>query len=81
MDQRESDQRWFSLKPTEGVQFGLNDSVQITAGKHCGEGGAVISLLSVSPVIYLVELGSGRGVEVAEFDLELIEKHIKITSI
>jgi len=76
MDPRELDRRWFSWEPIEGVQYGLNDAVQITVGEHEGEGGAVISLFSIGPVTYLVELSSGHGdVEIAESNLELIEKH------
>lgn len=76
MDQRELDRRWFSWEPIEGVQFGLNDSVKIKAGEHSTKGAAVISLLSLSPVTYLVELASGQGdVEIGESYLELIEKH------
>lgn len=75
MDQRELDRRWFSWERIEGVHYGLNDAVQIAEGEHSDEFGAVIALLSVNPAIYLVELGSGRDVEIIETNLRLIEKH------
>lgn len=75
MDQKELDERWFNWEPIEGVRYGLNDSVRITTGVHISEGAAVISLLSVDPVMYLIELASGLGdINVLEKDLELIEK-------
>lgn len=64
--------RWYSGEPIPGLCFRLNDSVEITAGPHAGEGAAVISVEAVAPeVLYLVELGSGKG------DLVLPEAHLR----
>jgi hypothetical protein len=75
VDQNELDRRWFSLEPIEGVKYGLNDAVRITYGEYVGGQGAVISLLSVSPVVYLIELSSVEDASIEESALELIEKH------
>lgn len=75
MDQNELDKRWFSLEPIGGVKYGLNDVVRITSGNYVGGQGAVISLLSFSPVVYLIELSSGDDAQIEESALELIEKY------
>ncbi len=80
MDQRELDRRWFSWEPIDGVLYGLNDTVTILSGEHAGIEGAVISLISIEPVLYLVELlGPTYGdVKIAESDLALVTKHVNI---
>ncbi len=62
--------RWFSRQVLPGIQFSLNDSVEVIAGPHAGSFGAVISPVAFAPdPRFLVELGSGVDVEVAQSEL------------
>jgi hypothetical protein len=71
VDLNDAHKLWYNSQSIEGVFFGLNDSVLINSGKHKGEWASVISLSSLIPVTYLVELGSGSGdIEVAQSELE-----------
>jgi hypothetical protein len=71
VNQRRLDDLWFSSQPIPGVAFGLNDSVRIKSGEHAGELATITSFVSLEPTpTYIVELGSGGDVAVAESDLE-----------
>jgi hypothetical protein len=61
MDLNEANKLWFTSQPIEGILFGLNDSVRIISGEHKGKSASVISLISLAPVIYLVELADWNG--------------------
>ena len=71
----EANKLWYEFKPIEGVKFGLNDYVCIVSGKHSGNNGSVISLISLGPIIYLIELGhpSGGDVIIPESELEKVD--------
>ena len=74
MDFKEADNLWYELKPIEVIRFVYNDHVRITAGEHTGKNGSVISLVSVEPIVYIVELESGAGdVHVAESQFEIAD--------
>ena len=67
---KEIEELWFNSEPVPGAAFQLNDEVLITSGTLKGEKGAAISLLALEPEpVYLVELSSGAGAEVAQSDL------------
>ena len=71
MDLKEANKYWFEFEPIEGVLFGLNDSVRIVRGEHAGQVASVISLVSLEPVTYLVELDwDGGDIVIAETALE-----------
>lgn len=70
MTREELDWHWFQQEPIEGVTFMLNDSVRLIAGSGAGERGATIALLQLEPEpAYIVELGSGEDVTVAQSNL------------
>jgi len=74
MNLEEANDYWFKFEPIEGVRFRLNDPVRIKSGEYKGQCGSVVSLKSVEPVIYLVELGeTGRDVDIEESVLEPAE--------
>ena len=74
MNLDEANKLWFEFKPIEGVKFGLNDCVRILSGEYREKDAWVISLLSIEPVSYLVELSSGDGdLTIAENELEKTE--------
>ena len=63
----------YSLSP--GIEYILNDSVEITDGEYKGLRGAVISIRSVNPeVIFIVELSNGRDVDVPQQLLKVIKE-------
>jgi len=66
----EANKRWYELRPIEGVRFGLNDAVCIKLGDYSGDYGSVISLESLDPVAYVVELPDGVDLVIAESALE-----------
>jgi hypothetical protein len=70
MDLKEADELWWGQKPINGVRFRYNDCVQVTSGEHEGKDGFVISLISLAPVVYLIELESGGDVRITESQLE-----------
>ena len=65
------DRLWFAGEAVPGAAFRLNDSVEILAGEHTGNGGTVISIERLTPEpIYLVELGdTGEDVRLSESNL------------
>ena len=72
---REKSDRWFRGEDIPGVQFGLNDAVDIIEGPHRGSSGAVISLIEIESVVrFLIELSTGVDVEVEQSLLRLVEK-------
>ncbi|MDQ3749034.1 MAG: hypothetical protein M3367_08495 [Acidobacteriota bacterium] len=74
MNLEEANKLWYNLKPIESVLFGYNDDVCIISGKYAGESATIISLESLEPVTYLVELASGGGdIIITELELEKSE--------
>jgi hypothetical protein len=71
MDLNEANKLWFESKPIEGIKFGLNDYVHITEGEYSGNHASVISLMSLEPVTYLVELDLYTGGDVVVFQTEI----------
>ncbi len=70
----EANKFWYNFEPIEGVLFGYNDSVLIKSGKYVGKYASVISLESLEPIIYLIELDSGDGdIIIDESELERSE--------
>jgi hypothetical protein len=68
----EANELWYELAPIDGIIYRYNDCVRIKSGNHHGENATVISLTSVDPITYLVELGSGDGdIVVAESEIEI----------
>ena len=67
--------RWLAGEEVPGVAFAHNESVEILAGPHAGESGAIVLLLGIAPEpTYLVELGSARGdVRVRQSSLRSVE--------
>lgn len=62
MEVRGIGDRWMAGEEIPGVNFGLNDRVEILEGPGAGEGGAIIFLVALRPEPhYLVALGSGSG--------------------
>jgi len=61
MDLSEAQKLWYNSQTIEGVLFKYNDYVHIKSGKHRGKFASVISLESLQPIKYLVELDSGDG--------------------
>jgi hypothetical protein len=67
---RDNTERWLAGKAIPGVKSGLNDAVRVVAGPSCGSVGAVISFAAVVPdPMYLVELGAGGDVQLAQSQL------------
>lgn len=59
--------RWFAGEEIAGVEYVLNDSVEIVEGEHAGEFAAVISLERLNPEpAFLIELGSGHDLLVPQ---------------
>ena len=71
MNLDEANKFWFEFQPIQGVIFGLNDSVRIFTGENAGNYGVVISLMSLEPVSYLVELSSSPFGDVVVLETEL----------
>lgn len=81
MDLNEAHKLWYNFEPISGVLFGYNDYVLIKSGAYAGECAKnVISLESLEPVTYLVELdladGSGGNIVIAESEIESAEQGI-----
>lgn len=54
--------RWLTGAPVEGVRFGPADHVWIRDGRHAGEGGRVLLLMSAPPnPLYLLDLDDDVG--------------------
>lgn len=72
MDLDEANKLWFEFKQIAGVKFGLNDYVQVIKGDYSGNHASVISLISLKPVTYLLELDleTGGDIIVAESEIE-----------
>lgn len=65
------DELWFSFETIPGVKFKLNQPVEIVKGEYSGLSGSTISLLSITPEPrYLVELSSGKDINVLESQLK-----------
>ena len=72
MDLNEANKLWFNSQPIDGVMFELNDYVYIKSGEFAGEGASIISLISLEPVLYLVELDlpTGGDLKIIQAELE-----------
>jgi len=59
---------------SQGINYKINDSVFVLKGELSGESGAVISIESLEPEpTYLVELGNGGDVVIAQSNLKLLD--------
>jgi|RhisoiCoNPM_1038542.scaffolds.fasta_scaffold07131_2 hypothetical protein len=65
---------FFAHRPLPGVALEHNDSVEVIAGEHAGEGGSIVSVeqLGTDPA-YLIELGSGKDAVIFQSQLRLVE--------
>lgn len=62
MSQRGAGDRWLGREPVEGVAFGPEAPVEVTAGPHAGKRGTVLLLVLLRPEPkYVVELEAGEG--------------------
>ncbi len=74
MELNEANKLWYNFQLIKGVLFGYNDSVRIKSGKYTGKYASVISLESLEPITYLVELDSNDGdIIIVESELEKSE--------
>lgn len=61
-------------RPLPGVSFEHNDTVIVVAGEHAGRAGSIVSIEALgSDPVFLVELGSGKDVDIAQSNLRLAE--------
>lgn len=65
---------FLARRPLPGVSFGHNSAVLVVGGEHAGSAGSIVSVeqLGADPV-YLVELGSGKDVAIAQSQLRLAD--------
>jgi hypothetical protein len=64
---------FFRGEATEGIRFGVNAAVRVSKGPHAGANGSVISLEQLDPEpVFLIELGDGSDLLIAQSDLEEI---------
>ncbi len=75
MDLNETNKLWYESLPIEGVKFGYNDFVLIVGGENAGNHASVISLISLEPITYLVELDlpANGDIIILETELEIAE--------
>lgn len=67
MERDEMEWRFKRREPVEGLAFLLDDSVEIVAGPHRGVTGSVRAVHELTPEpIYVVELGAGQDVHLAQ---------------
>ena len=60
-------ERWMAGEALQGVEYELNDLVEVLAGTHAGERGTVIAPVEFEPEpVFVVELSTGTDVEVAQ---------------
>ncbi len=71
MDLNEANKLWYELKPIEGVKFGYNDYIQIIEGKYSGNHASVISIISLEPITYLIELDLPKSGDITIFETEI----------
>ena len=71
MNLDEANKLWFEFQPIEGVKFKLNESVRIVKGKNKGNYAVAISLVSLEPVSYLIELASSPFGDVIVLESEI----------
>jgi len=70
MERDEIDWRFNRREPVGGLAFLLNDSVKVVSGPHRGATGSVIAVHELTPrPIYVVELGTGQDVHLAQSEL------------
>jgi hypothetical protein len=63
---------WLGGARLAGVQFLVNDYVEVISGMHVGELGSVVSIIKFEPVpFYVVETEMGKDIEVAEFEIQI----------
>jgi hypothetical protein len=75
MNLDEANKLWYELQPIKGVKFKYNNFIRIIDGENAGNCASVISLVSLEPVSYLVELDllTGGDVIVLETEIESAE--------
>jgi hypothetical protein len=67
MERDEIDWRFMRREPVEGLAFLLGDSVDVITDPHRGATGSVIAVRELLPdPIYVVELGNGQEVHLAQ---------------
>ena len=71
MDLNLANKLWYELKPIEGVKFGYNDCIHIVTGKYSGNYASVISLISLEPISYLVELDLPKDGDITVLETEI----------
>ena len=71
MNLDEANKLWFEFKPVEGIKFVLNESVRVMKGESKENYAVVISLVSLEPVSYLVELTSSPFGDVIVLESEI----------
>jgi hypothetical protein len=70
---------FYSGGTSPGVDYTLNDAVEVVGGPYHGEGGSVISLLQLDPEpSYLVETSTGMDIEVPQSSLRAIAEEPEI---
>lgn len=75
MNVRGAGDRWMEGEAVSGVEFGLNETVEIHEGQNDGDRGVIILLVAINPEpLYLVALSSGKGdVRVRQSALRRVE--------
>ncbi len=71
MDLNKANKLWYESQPIEGIKFGYNDFVRIIDAEHFGNCASVISLVSLQPVSYLVELDSPASKDLIVLETEI----------
>jgi hypothetical protein len=70
-------QAFLDRTPIPGVRFRHNDFVRITAGKHAGKAGSLVTVLKLSPEpLFIVELESGYDVQVTQSELSFVSEQL-----
>jgi len=60
-------ERWMAGETLHGVEYGLNELVEVLAGTHAGERGCVVAPVEFEPEpVFVVELTTGTDVEVVQ---------------
>lgn len=71
---RDTQSRWFSDEQIPGVEYTLNEAVQVIDGEHVGAFAAVTSLQRLDPEpAFLIELASGHDLIVDQQRLRRVD--------
>jgi hypothetical protein len=63
-------ERWMAGETLPGVDYALNDLVEVVDGAHAGERGTVITPVQFEPtLVFAVELSSGTDIDIAQSSL------------